>query len=88
MYVFKSKTWIIKKKHKLFFIYKGGVNLSVIKISYITIILPSFFDLADNTLKSLERGFCVKSPFRPHVLVSVINSNHDASKCISYLFPC
>lgn len=73
----------IKKTHKLFFIYKGGVNLSVIKISYI-----SFFDLADNTLKSLERGFCVKSPFRPRVLVSVINSNHDASKCISYLFPC
>lgn len=73
----------IKKNHKLFFIYKGGVNLSVIKVSYI-----SFFDLADNTLKSLERGFCVKSPFRPGVLVSVINSNHDASKFISYLFPC
>lgn len=36
MYVFKSKTWILKKPHKLFFIYKGGVNLSVIKISYIS----------------------------------------------------
>lgn len=65
----------------------GGVNLSVIKISYISP-YHHFFDLADNTLKSLERGFCVKSPFRPRVLVSVINSNHDASKCISYLFPC
>lgn len=36
MYVFKSKTWILKKTHKLFFIYKGGVNLSVIKISHIS----------------------------------------------------